>query len=122
MDAKRFDAWTRRRFGLGAGGLAASLLGFQGLDEAEGKKRHKADAKDNKHKHHHRKHKGKGPKCKKAGTGCKPKKRRCCNGLTCQAVPGFGSLRCCAGTGAACSQPQECCSGVCTGGACTFVS
>jgi len=35
MDVKRFDAWTRRRFGLGAGVLAASLFGFQGLDEAE---------------------------------------------------------------------------------------
>jgi hypothetical protein len=115
MDAKRFDAWTRRRFGLGAGGLAASLLGFQGLDEAEGK--------NNKHKHKNKgKHKHKGQKCKKAGTGCKPQKRDCCTGLSCQAIPGFGSERCCAAAGAACSQSQECCSGTCTGGACSFVS
>lgn len=120
MDAKHFDAWTRRRFGLGAGGLAASLLGFQGLDEAEGKN------KKNKHKHKNKgKHKHKGQKCKKAGTGCEPVtkgKRSCCSGLTCQAVPGFGGLRCCAGTGVKCSQSQECCSGSCVEGNCTFAS
>jgi hypothetical protein len=27
MDGARFDAWTRRRFGLTAGGLAAALFG-----------------------------------------------------------------------------------------------
>jgi hypothetical protein len=113
MDAKRFDAWTRRRVGFGAGGLAASLLGLASLDDAEAKK--------NKHRHKH-KRKGKGPKCKKAGTGCKPKKRRCCSGLSCQAVPGFGSLRCCAASGARCSRSQECCSGACVQGTCTFVS
>jgi hypothetical protein len=115
MDAKRFDAWTRRRFGLGASGLAASLLGFQGLDEAEGKKKN--------HKHKNKgKHKHKGQKCKKAGTGCKPKKRRCCNGLACQAVPGFGGLRCCAGAGAECLHAQDCCSGTCIEGECSFAS
>jgi hypothetical protein len=114
MDSKRFDAWTRRRFGLGAGGLAASLLGLQDLNEAKGKK-------NNKHKHQG-KHKHKGQKCKQAGTGCKPKKRRCCGTLSCQAVPGFGGKRCCAGGGAQCSQSQECCSGICAQGACAFVS
>src|SRR5262245_62267281 len=28
MDAQRFDTWTRRRFGLGLGGLGAALLGL----------------------------------------------------------------------------------------------
>ena len=28
MDSGRFDAWTRRRFGLGVSGLAAGLLGM----------------------------------------------------------------------------------------------
>ena len=36
MDEARFDAWTRRRFGLGAGGLAASLLGVLGVNDTEG--------------------------------------------------------------------------------------
>jgi hypothetical protein len=35
MDEKRFDAWTRRQFGLGAGGLAASLLGVLGIEDAD---------------------------------------------------------------------------------------
>jgi hypothetical protein len=42
--------------------------------------------------------------------------------LTCQAVPGFGGVRCCADVGATCSRDQQCCSGVCSGGACSFVS
>lgn len=132
MDEKRFDAWTRRQFGLGAGGLAASLLGVLGIEDADSK----AKTKDNNGKHkskgkgkgknrgkHHGKHKGKGPKCKKAGTGgCKTSRPDCCADLTCQAVPGFGGVRCCADDGASCSRAQQCCSGVCSGGACAFVS
>jgi arylsulfatase A-like enzyme len=40
MDESWFDAWTRRRVGLTAGGLLASLLGWLGLDEAEAKGHH----------------------------------------------------------------------------------
>src|SRR6476646_5911668 len=115
MDEKRFDAWTRRQFGLGAGGLAASLVGLQGLDDAEGKtRRHKHKAATQKNKHKNKGKKGKGPKCKKAGTGgCKTSRPDCCAGLSCQAVPGFGGVRCCADVGARCSRDQQCCSGVC---------
>jgi hypothetical protein len=44
MDSSRFDAWTRRRFGLAAGGFAAALLGVTlGIDtDAKKKKRKKA--------------------------------------------------------------------------------
>ena len=134
MDEKRFDAWTRRQFGLGAGGLAASLLGVLGIEDAESEPRqHKNKGKHNgrnRGKHngknkgkHNGKHKGNGPKCKKAGTGgCKTSRPDCCAGLTCQAVPGFGGVRCCADPGASCSRDQQCCSGVCVGGACAFVS
>mgnify|MGYP000141384706 CR=1 FL=1 len=38
MDGTQFDAWTRRRFGLAAGGIGASLLGVAALDEAEAKR------------------------------------------------------------------------------------
>jgi hypothetical protein len=38
MDAARFDSWTRRRFGLAAGGLAAFLIPMAGLDTADAKK------------------------------------------------------------------------------------
>jgi hypothetical protein len=136
MDEKRFDAWTRRRFGLGAGGLAASLLGVVGLEDADSKAKSKGN--NGKHKGNGKgrnggnngKHKGngkrKGPKCKKAGTGCQPVvkkgKRRCCDGLTCGTVPGFGGLRCCADVGASCSRAQQCCGGACVNGACAFVS
>ena len=107
MDAQRFDTWTRRRFGLGLGGLGAALLGLTRLDDVA--------AKTGKGK------KGKGPKCQKAGTGCNPVqkgKRGCCAELTCQVVPGFGAERCCAATGASCAQAQECCSGSCVQGGC----
>lgn len=39
MDGSRFDAWTRRRFGLAAGGLAASLFGLLSLDGGNARKR-----------------------------------------------------------------------------------
>jgi hypothetical protein len=35
MDANQFDAWTRRRFGRMAGGMAALLLGLGTLDDAK---------------------------------------------------------------------------------------
>ena len=41
MDGSRFDAWTRRRFGVAAGGLAGSFLPLAGWDDAEAKKKEK---------------------------------------------------------------------------------
>jgi hypothetical protein len=41
MDDGRFDAWTRRRFGLGFGGLAAGLLGAATGQGAVAKKKKK---------------------------------------------------------------------------------
>jgi hypothetical protein len=40
VDASRFDAWTRRRFGLAAGGATLSLLGLlvPGQDTAANKR------------------------------------------------------------------------------------
>jgi N-acetylglucosamine-6-sulfatase len=48
MEGSRFDAWTRRRFGLTTGGTLATLFGLRRLDEAGAK-----------HHHHHHKHKHK---------------------------------------------------------------
>jgi hypothetical protein len=39
MDETRFDAWTRRRFGLAAGGLLAATLGL-GFQGTSAKKKH----------------------------------------------------------------------------------
>ena len=139
MDESRFDAWTRRKFGLGAGGLAASLLGVIGVGDAEGegkgkkgrKNRGKGDAHDAgnhlhdaKHKNHKNKNKNKNKKknkCKKIGTGCNPSNPRCCGGLHCQAVPGFGGQRCCNENNVPCSRDQECCSGLCFQGSCAVI-
>lgn len=41
MDTGRFDAWTRRRFGLGVSGLAAGLLAAASGSEALAKKKKK---------------------------------------------------------------------------------
>ena len=37
MDDRRFDAWTRRRFGRAAGGLLAALAGLGAAETAAGK-------------------------------------------------------------------------------------
>jgi hypothetical protein len=107
MDGSRFDAWTRRQFGLAAGGLAGSLLTLAGLVDAEAKKKGKKKKKK---------------KCKKAGTGCNPnsKKRKCCKkqNLTCAPIPGLGGNRCCKGLAQPCAATAECCSGFCLDGFC----
>ena len=65
MDDSRFDAWTRRRFGLATGGLLATALGL-GLHETSAKK-----------------HQPK--KCKKRELKCGKKcvKGGCCPGTSC---------------------------------------
>jgi hypothetical protein len=96
MDGSRFDAWTRRHFGLAAGGLAASLLGISASADTEAKKKKK--------------------KCKKLGTGCTPGgKRKCCKkqNLICAPIPGLGGNRCCRDVGQTCSFSTDCCSTFC---------
>jgi hypothetical protein len=65
MDAPRFDAWTRRRFGVLTGGLLAAVAGLTIAEEATAKK----------HKH-----------CKKSETKCGKKcvKGACCPGASCK--------------------------------------
>ena len=102
MDGSRFDNWTRRRFGLAAGGFAASLLGLARLEEAE--------AKNNKPKKDKKPKKAK--KCKKLGTGCNPtaKFKKCCGPGVCQSVDSVGGNRCCQTlSGSVCSSDSECC-------------
>ena len=47
MDGSRFDGWTRRRFGLAAGGAVTALLGLAGRRDAAAKH-------GNKHHHKHK--------------------------------------------------------------------
>ena len=110
MDGSRFDTWTRRRFGLAAGGFAATLLGLVRLDEAE--------SKNSKPKHNKPK---KAKKCKKLGTGCNPGNQTCCSvnnvSVSCAPVAGLGGNRCCyTTTGTTCTSDDQCCgSNRCTG-------
>ncbi len=129
MDGSQFDAWTRRGFGVAAGGLAGTLLAKSGIPGVEaGKKKKKK-------------------KCKKLNDACNDGKKKCCcgyechepivvngtNGRHCCRAPGFpdqGSPNnCCSGRselgkcicktlGQPCGQDHECCSGDCNTGEC----
>lgn len=98
MDGTRFDAWTRRRFGMVTGGAAASLLGLSELLDA--------DAKKNKKKKNKK-------KCKKLGQSCNQskKKKKCCNkSQLCAQVSGKGDGNyCCKQAGQGCSKDHDCC-------------
>jgi hypothetical protein len=92
MDGPRFDAWTRRRFGLIAGGLVASSAGL--LPLASAKKKGKKKKK----------------RCKRFGEGCTPGgKRKCCGALHCDLPNGSSSFSCCKELGAPCSKFEDCC-------------
>jgi hypothetical protein len=97
LDGSRFDAWTRRRFGLATGGAAvASLLGSIGVHEAEAKKKRK-----------------KKKKCRKLQQSCDQsnKKKKCCNkNQLCAQVSHLGSgNHCCKQRGQGCSEDADCC-------------
>jgi hypothetical protein len=104
LDGTRFDAWTRRRFGLATGGAVASMLGLLNLEDAEAKKKNK-----NKNKNKKKKKK----KCKKHGQSCDidVKKKKCCSeDQLCAQVSELGSGNvCCKQLNFGCSNSQDCC-------------
>jgi hypothetical protein len=105
MDGTRFDAWTRRRFGLAAGGMAAFVLFRDSPEAAAGKKRRKKRKK----------------RCKRLRAGCNPGgKRTCCGKLTCSTYSPTGEVppRCCKQPGEPCAAFDECCSQSCFQDAC----
>ena len=87
MDGSRRDAWTRRRFGFVAGGLAAVLV--RGSETAAKKKR---------------------KRCQNTGKTCGGK-RKCCGQLRCAQTGEVNPVnRCCQNTdGAACASSADCC-------------
>jgi hypothetical protein len=93
MRNSRFDLWTRRRFGLATGGLAASLLAVAASGDAEARKKRRK-------------------RCKKAGKTCGGK-RKCCRRFRCApAGETETSLvkRCCKDAmGASCRSSADCC-------------
>jgi hypothetical protein len=90
MDAARFDAWTRRRFGLTAGSLTLSLLSTSRRDAAAKKK------------------------CRKLGKTCRKHGKPCCGSLACdlRASDMSGQKRCCKTNNKSCNQDTDCCTGL----------
>jgi hypothetical protein len=86
MDDDRFDTWTRRRFG-----RLASLF-IAGAPRA-------TDA----------------ARCKKPGSTCSRRGKRCCGSLKCDqtVVDGAAGKFCCKREGATCTSGEPCCSGTC---------
>ena len=104
VDADRFDAWTRRRFGAAAAGAFAGLLGLSAPTSTLA--RNEKRRKDRKRP------------CEKLGTRCNPKndKQLCCGALYCQNVPELGGNRCCKSLLLPCSRNADCCGNlVCAG-------
>jgi hypothetical protein len=104
MDDAHFDAWTRRRFGLVAGGLAATILGLAGIEDAQTRKKRKK-------------------RCKKLGASCKSGgKRTCCGTLRCDRISFEPSPKthCCRKKDQPCAGNHDCCAGLCcqTSGLC----
>jgi hypothetical protein len=85
MGDARFDAWTRRRFGLVASGAMAALLGLTPRGSV-GKKR-----------------------CKRLREPCNPERRQCCRRSRCRKVGKEGFL-CCRPVGESCRATRQCCS------------
>ena len=96
MDEARFDAWTRRRIGVAAGGLATTLFGLASSDAAAKKTRK--------------------TRCRRLGASCKTGgKRTCCGTLKCSRISFDASpkTRCCRKKDQPCSDSADCCAGLC---------
>jgi hypothetical protein len=94
MINSRFDAWTRRRFGLATGGALAAALGLAAIDVAEAKKKKRKK------------------RCRRINQSCKEdsKKKRCCKDLRCdEGKVVLSSLSCCRYFQARCDSEIECC-------------
>ena len=100
MDGSGFDAWTRRRFGMAAGGLAASVAAMAGFGNAKAKK------------------KKKGTNCCNRGKDCGTPgdpDRKCCTNFLCMNNP----QECfCKSTMQPCTFNVQCCSNKCTNTGC----
>jgi hypothetical protein len=112
LDDSQFDTWTRRRFGLAAGGAAASALGLLG---AIGLSEHQAEARRNHNKNKNRKDnkRKRKDKCRKLSDACDDNRRnqQCCNeNQLCAQVSQLGSgTFCCKQNGFNCQFDSDCC-------------
>lgn len=90
MDGLRFDALTRRGFGVATGGFVATLAGLTAPEPAARKKK---------------------KRCKKLSQRCQPgnKSKRCCKNLGCDVGFGGGPKTCCLRRQAVCEFESQCC-------------
>ena len=104
IDADRFDAWTRRRFGKAAAGALAGLLAVTATESSGARRK--------------RRRKERKRPCEKLGTRCNPNndKQICCGVLYCQQVPELGGHRCCKTQHLPCSRDADCCGNLVCGG------
>lgn len=105
MDGFRFDLWTRRRFGIAAGGAVASILALLQPDVASAKKKKKKK------------------RCLPLGTGCAAgAKKKCCKSLRCASAGGGGPNTFCCKTTGSCRFGFDCCFGwTCETGQCVEI-
>jgi hypothetical protein len=98
MDAKHFDAWTRRKFGLAAGSALAALFTLRTMDEASARRR----------------------RCLRQGRACTSTGKRCCRKLQCQETKINGAFvnACCKAEGESCTVDSACCFTNCDAGKC----
>jgi hypothetical protein len=117
MDGSRFDAWTRRRFGAVAAGLAVGCVGLiTNYDRAALGKNGPARQRRKKKK----KRRGEvNPACEPLRSRCNPHNTRelCCNGLACGVVADLDGNRCCRLRYGECTSDGDCCNNLrCRGG------
>lgn len=138
MEESRFDGWTRRRFGLSAGGLAASLAGMVVPADAAARRKNKKRDKIRCRQALERCDPNgaaerccSGLNCDLFGiqpglrcclglqTRCDAASNRCCRSLDCTAVDGLDGDRCCASIGEDCTAKEDCCGdAICGQGSC----
>lgn len=95
MDDIRFDAWTRRRFGIAAGGAVAALIALVSPDQGAARKKGKKKKK----------------RCLDIGVSCTTGGRPCCGALRCDSAGGGGPNTFCCKTAGSCRFGFDCCFG-----------
>jgi hypothetical protein len=108
MDDARFDDWTRRRFGLVAGGGLLALLVAGHPADAAGRNRKRKRKRKRKRRRQQK------PTCPGAGRPCDETDPDCCPGLACEWLAlDAVEPACCYPDGAECTPETPCCSSNC---------
>jgi hypothetical protein len=127
MDTSRFDAWTRRRFGLATTSALATALGLVAADEATARrkrrKKKKGRCREKTESCSKKKKCCKNLSCAKVGLSahtfccrttretCTGIEGECCGDRVCDFITGLEGFRCCGVQPASCGSDQDCCNG-----------